>query len=231
MNLCIDIGNTSTKAALYEGEREIEYYNPFTSDHFKQIVADFRPKVLVSKTGTDSEIEELLEPRHYLSDSTDMPIELNYDTPETLGPDRIATAVGAYSISKDSDWLIVDLGTCLTIDWLSKSTFNGGIISPGLDMRFRAMNEFTSALPLIKFNNKVTFPGKSTEQSMQVGVYQSVVHEILGYVRQLNTQIGELKIVDCSRHKIDFAKELKNEIFARPKLVLEGLNYLLIHHG
>jgi type III pantothenate kinase len=227
LNLCIDIGNTTTKAALYKAGIELKYYPLFTVKDFEEIIKNQEVRILVSKTGSNALLEEKLSEENYLSHKTALPIELNYDTPETLGADRIATAVGAFAMSKEAAWLVIDLGTCLTIDLVANGSFEGGVISPGAAMRFKAMHEFTAALPQVKFNNKVSFPGKTTEESMQVGVYQSIVNEIKGYVGQLEQQFKALKIVDCSRFKIDFDKEVKKEIFARPKLVLEGLNFLL----
>ena len=230
INLCIDIGNTSTKAGVFRDGQMVDYIKPFTCEHFAEIVND-GVRVLVSKTGADSKLEALLSSEHYLSDQTSIPIKLIYDTPETLGPDRIAAAVGAYLLDPNSPWLIVDLGTCLTIDILDGNQFLGGMISPGIDIRYRALHEFTAGLPLVKMDDTKKFPGKSTEESIQVGVSQSIRHEIMGYIHQQNQLHDSLKIVFCSEKIMHFDKVIKNEIFARPNLVLEGLNYIIQHHA
>lgn len=230
MNLCIDIGNTSTKAAVYKEGELLHYHKPFDSEQLKA----YRKQgvnVLVSASGKNPELEKHLAAQEYLSHSTPIPIGLDYDTPHTLGRDRIATAVGAYVIDADATWVIIDLGTCLTLDLLHSGVFKGGLISPGVQMRFAAMNKFTAGLPLVEQNYNVTFPGKSTEQSLQVGVCQSIGYEIDGYIRQLNIVYDEVKIVDCSSIKLSFGKEVKNEIFARPKLVVEGLNHILEYNA
>jgi type III pantothenate kinase len=113
------------------------------------------------------------------------------------------------------------------MDLVVDGVFQGGLISPGVGMRLKAMNHFTAGLPLVDMDYSQNFPGKSTEESLQVGVCQSINHEINGYVRQLNSQFSDLKIVDCSSINIFFDKEVKNEIFARPKLVVEGLNHII----
>ena len=230
INLCIDIGNTSTKAGVFRDGQMVDYIKPLTHEHFAGIVND-GVRVLVSKTGSNSKLEELLSSEHFLSNQTSIPIKLNYDTPETLGPDRIAAAVGAYLLDPNSPWLIVDLGTCLTIDLLDRGKFLGGLISPGIDVRLRAMHEFTAGLPLVQMDDSKKFHGKSTEESIQVGASQSIRHEIMGYIHQQNQVYESLKLVFCSENSLHFDKVIKNEIFARPNLVLEGLNYIIQHHA
>jgi type III pantothenate kinase len=227
LNLCIDIGNTSTKGALFEDGAEIAYWKPFDIAKFKEITSQHDVNILVSKTGKNEELEEYIKPKEYLSAKTSLPLELDYDTPHTLGPDRIATAAGVISIDSKNPWLVIDLGTCLTMDLVANGAFRGGLIAPGVQMRFQAMHEFTAALPLIRMNFETQFPGKSTEQSMQVGVCQSIMLEIEGFISLLNQSYDYLNIMDCSSLPLNFDKDLKNKIFARPKLVLHGLNYIL----
>jgi len=231
VNLCIDIGNTSTKAALYRGVKEMEYMKPFTAELFKELVSKYSPTILVSKTGSNPELEALLQYSDYLDHNTPLPIKIDYNTPNTLGRDRIAATVGAFALQKDVSWLILDLGTCLTIDLLTDNTFRGGLITPGVQMRFRAMDEFTAGLPLVTMNYDLAFPGKSTKESMQVGVCQGITYEINGYINQMNTLHEDLHVVDCSSVNIHFGKEVKNKIFARQKLVLEGLNHIILYNA
>lgn len=230
MNLCIDIGNTSTKAAVYEDGKLVDYHKPFDAE---QLIAYKKQgvNVLVSASGKNAELEKHLTAAVYLTHTTPLPIELDYNTPHTLGRDRIATAVGAYAMDAEATWAIIDLGTCLTLDLLHQGVFRGGLISPGVQMRFEAMHKFTAGLPLVEQNYNVTFPGKSTEESLQVGVCQSIGYEIEGYIRQLNRLYDHVRIVDCSSIKLGFGKEVKNEIFARPKLVVEGLNHILEYNA
>ena len=231
INLCIDIGNTSTKASVFKGDEELEYFKKLEIDVFEELIEKYNPTILVSKTGKFEALEKKLKRTEFLSHETPIPVKLEYKTPETLGRDRIATAVGSWNIDEKANWLIIDLGTCLTMDLLIKGEFLGGLISPGVQMRFKAMNEFTAGLPLVNYNYSVKFPGKSTEESMQVGVCQSITNEIMGYIQQLNKQFPSIKIVDCSSTKLHFDKEVKNEIFARPKLVLEGLNKIINYNA
>ena len=229
MNLCIDIGNTTTKAAIFKDDVLIEFFKPFTADDFKKIKPEnFR--ILVSKTGRNTELEKLLTEEVYLTDKTSLPIELEYITTETLGSDRISAAVGAFALNAKSTWLIIDMGTCLTMDLLRYDRFLGGMISPGISMRYKAMHEYTAGLPLVEHDDNVSFPGKSTEQAIQIGVSLSIKYEIMGYIGDLMKTNPDLKIIFCDNQWIDFDKETKNEIFAHPNLVLEGLNYIIQHH-
>ena len=188
INLCIDIGNTSTKAALFVDREEVNYWKPFTIEDYKSVTSQYNVEVLVSKTGENREIEEVLSTNDYLTSSTNLPLTLNYKTPETLGPDRIATAAGVLAIDAEKPWVIIDLGTCLTLDLVVNKAFEGGLIAPGVQMRLKAMHQFTAALPLIEMDFDVKFPGKSTIESMQVGVCQSIMLEINGYIDLLNKQ-------------------------------------------
>ena len=230
LKLCIDIGNTTTKAAIYRGDTEIEYIKPFTASDYQRVTAD-SVEVLVSKSGSNPELEALLAGDNYLSHTTPLPIVIGYDTPHTLGRDRIATAVSAYYIDPTLPWLIIDLGTCLTVDLLADGVFLGGLISPGVEMRLKAMHAFTAGLPLVDYDYDVRFPGKSTEQSLQVGVCQSIGYELEGYIREMNRQFPGLQIVDCSSVKIHFGNEVKNKIFARPKSVVQGLKNIIEYNA
>lgn len=229
MNLCVDIGNTNSKAGLFQGQELLRYFEHFSEESLLEI-EDSVKRVMVSRSGSDPIVEQALSARGWLNllnYQTSMPIELNYKTPDTLGSDRIAAAVGARSIYPDQTVLIIDLGTCLTIDLLSsKGQFQGGLIAPGLEMRLKAMHEFTASLPLVDLDMNITFPGKSTAESMQVGVVQSVIYEIQGYVSAMSEQFESLIVVDCSGNPLDFEKAGNFKIFAHPKLVLQGLNVL-----
>ena len=235
VNLCIDIGNTRTKAALFKGDEEIGYYSEFNLSDLNHLMERYDLAVKLSKSGKNERLEEGLKELgcyDLLSYDELMPIQLDYHTPESLGTDRIASAIGTFHSYPKQNSIIVDLGTCLTIDVIDRNgVFKGGLISPGIQMRFRAMNEYTASLPLIEFNTNVTFPGKSTEESMQVGVFQSIMYEIKGYIDSQMAQYDQLTIVDCSGMILDFDKVMNYEIFAHPKMVLKGLNVLLNQHA
>ena len=159
-----------------------------------------------------------------LNSKSNLPIEVNYDTPGTLGMDRLAGSVGSWQLFPQSDLLIIDGGSCITYDLVTKEgVFEGGMISPGLDMRFRAMHEFTNGLPLAKSGDAV-FPGKSTEQCLQIGAEQGLKMEIEGFLQSFNKKLPNLQIVTTGGFLPSFDTNTKKPIFASSKIVLRGLH-------
>ena len=162
-----------------------------------------------------------------LKHSTKTSISLSYDTPETLGVDRIAAACGAWEFKK-SACLIVDIGTCVTLDFLSPDgEFLGGNISPGPDLRFKAMNNFTSALPLEVLNKENEKVGRSTSQALQIGVKQGLLHEIQGTYDEYCKKFEDCHLVLTGGYASYFDSNLKGSIFAKPNLVFLGLKSIL----
>ena len=227
--LCIDIGNSRIKAGMFRGADE-QFYDDLNKETLKELLEQEPDVVAVCKSGKNEQIEEMIHQygKHfYLDYKVPLPIRLNYATPETLGADRIAAAVGAWSLYPQQNVLILDAGTCITLDFLDdKGVYQGGMISPGIHMRFKAMHEFTAGLPMVKFNDNVTFPARSSIESMQVGVYQSIKNELTGYFGSQAEQFNDLIIVDASGFRIHFDKVSNYKIFAQPKLVLYGLDHL-----
>lgn len=162
-----------------------------------------------------------------LSHVTPMPIELDYKTPKTLGPDRIAAAVGAMDLFPDQNSLILDLGTCMTVDLVTeKGVFQGGIISPGLKMRMRAMAHFTSKLPDIsefwqEIENDVF--GKTTNECLVSGSYQGMLHEIRGIIAAFETNFTSINVILSGGDAHFFESKVKAHIFAGSKIVQKGL--------
>jgi len=132
-----------------------------------------------------------------LDENTSLPIQNNYKTPKTLGKDRLAAVIGAYFLEKETSkkpTLVIDAGTCITFDFIntnnSKAVYEGGSISLGLQMRFKALNHFTAKLPLFEANEKLPNPiGKSTEQALQSGVQFGLLSEIKGIIDFYENQI------------------------------------------
>lgn len=162
-----------------------------------------------------------------LSNHTSIPISLDYNTPETLGADRIAAAVGVAELFPDHDNLIIDLGTCMTIDLVDKSgVFRGGIIAPGLKMRMKSMSSFTAQLPDISdewevFNSKIL--GKTTKECLYSGSFWAMVHEINGVIQTLKEDFTSLNTILTGGDAHFFESKLKAHIFAGSKIVQKGL--------
>lgn len=233
MNLVIDIGNTLVKLAVFQNS-EIVYSiseKDLTDLTLTEVYAKFDIKNAISSSvSVQNRVNELLKKHNILAltHNTPLPLQLNYSTPQTLGLDRLAAVVGA-KVQCDNNFLVIDMGTCVTFDYVnSKNEYLGGAISPGFNMRFKALNSFTGKLPLINFDdNKLKLIGDSTETSIISGVYNGLKNEVLGVVREYMQQYNGVKIVVTGGDRNLFDLEPKNRIFADEFLVLKGLNEIL----
>ncbi len=237
MNLIIDIGNTLIKLAVFDKNElvktaTVEQINdelllPFFKDY--QI-----DNCMYASVVTSPEQEELLKKYNFilLTHSTLLPLTINYQSPTTLGLDRIAGVVGASTIYNNEDVLVIDIGTCVTYDFMNADKeYLGGGISPGFQMRFKTLEQNTSKLPLVNFNiEQLKLIGDTTETSIISGVYHGVKHEIEGVINQYILQYTQLKVVVTGGDLNLFDLAPKNRIFADEFLVLKGLNEILTYN-
>jgi len=237
MNLTIDIGNTRIKAGIYSGARLINVFNvekasvaqlkafinkyPFIDNATVCTSIDY-PKSLKAFLQKNFKLVEL-------SEKTKLPFKNNYKTPETLGKDRLAAVAGAEHLLPKKDVLVINAGTCITYDFIDrKGVYQGGAISPGLNIRFKALNTFTGRLPLIKANiNYEGLAGKTTEESILSGVQQGIVEEIDGFINTYKNKYSSLQVILTGGSSAWLKKRLKNKIISEPFLTLTGLNVLL----
>jgi len=234
MDLVIDIGNTHAKYALSNGGVLGEVYTcesqNVVSECLRLLQGETVGSVAVSSVRRPDEID--IAPlwaqcgKMLLLDyRMPLPIKLNYSTPETLGADRIAAAIGARSLFPEENLLIIDFGTAITVDTVLKDgTFAGGNISAGLYTRLRALHQFTGRLPLIETLDDVSddSPGQSTYDAMVKGVVCGITYEIEGYV----AAHPGFRVVFTGGDALYFEKRIKYPIFAICNLVLTGLAYL-----
>jgi type III pantothenate kinase len=238
MNLVVDIGNTLTKKALFSNNEVTEYEKSSDipdANWFENLMknTNFDQGIVSSTRILDESLVKYLHAKkiRMLSSETPLPITLDYKTPETLGLDRIANAVGAHSIFPKNDCLVIDLGTCITYDFISKEgIYKGGAISPGLKMRYKAMNSFTDKLPLIEKPQFIDAFGRSTTESLNMGAFNGMAHEINGFIRFYMHKTNRLKIILTGGDTSLFEQHIENAIFAAPNLVLEGLNQVLLYN-
>ena len=233
MNLIIDQGNTFTKIALFEQNKLVSHLVIDTiNDHaIDAFISGHHIKRSIISSVKDQLDHQLLKKYNLfqLTHLTPVPLLLDYKTPETLGIDRIAAAVAAKIAHPKTNVLIIDMGTCITIDLVNQEgNYLGGSISPGLKMRFEALNHFTGRLPLVKLKKEhLKLTGDSTESSIMSGVHNGVQHEIKGLINDYMAQYSDLKIVLTGGDAELFDIEPKNCIFADKFLVLKGLNEIL----
>jgi type III pantothenate kinase len=167
----------------------------------------------------------------WLTSEIEVPVKNNYSTPHTLGMDRLAGVVGAFQLYPGTNCLVVDAGTTITCDFLDEEGhYQGGSITPGIDMRFKSLSEYTDKLPLVESDwDSPPFIGNNTEGSIRSGVLNGVVSEIEGIIRRYDHKFSNLKVIICGGDAQYFESRLKDSIFA-PHLVLIGLNSILMYH-
>ncbi|MGP8214643.1 MAG: type III pantothenate kinase [Bacteroidia bacterium] len=237
MNLTIDIGNTSVKTALFKGNKisKATVHHSFNLSTLKAIAGK---KKGIQNVIVCSVKDYPIEWKNYLDENfnfieldekTPVPIKNEYLNPSTLGKDRLAAAVGSTAIFPGKNILAINAGTCITYDFVDKKgVYRGGSISPGLDMRFKAMHTFTRRLPLLKADTKYSgLIGKTTEQSMRSGAQQGMLKEIEGIINAYRGKYPDLQIIISGGSLPWLKKSLKAKINSQPFLTLKGLNVIL----
>ena len=236
MQVAIDIGNTRAKIGFFEGREMLNFSylrHEEVADKLLHLKEDNIPRIL-SSTKNLSLIgieDEHLNDVIVLSAQIDLPININYETPQTLGNDRIANVVAAVKLYPNQNLLIIDAGTCITYDFVDENNvFLGGNISPGLHLRLKAMNAYTDKLPLIDLKEDYDFIGKSTEEALNNGVWNGCVGEMDYYCGTFLENFNNTAIILTGGDTEIFGKALKNSIFANPFLTLTGLNEILLYN-
>jgi type III pantothenate kinase len=238
MNLVIDVGNSHTKAGLFENGQLIYFYE---TDSQKDLVAFTNQKrpayVLICSVVKPPEVlRDLLanytKKAFVLDYKLPLPIHNRYETPETLGMDRVAAVAGARALFPDKNCLVIDAGTCIKYDFIDyNGNFWGGMIAPGLQMRFQAMHKFTARLPLLEPSlESVELVGRNTEKAMQSGVLNGMTAEIEGVITKYKEKVPDLQVIMCGGDLPFFETQIKYPIFAAPRLVLSGLDSILQHN-
>lgn len=234
ITLAVDIGNSRTKAAVFNGHRQLAEHI-INGDSLLALIREHQPQhAVLSSVGEPADavsamITEagvaLLRVNHL----TPLPFVNAYATPETLGMDRLAGVAAARFLYPGTHCLVIDAGTCITYDFISAdSVYSGGAISPGLTMRLKAMHAFTHSLPLPALAAPPDFEGRSTTESLLSGVVCSAVDEINGRMERYTRRYGKVKGILCGGDALMLAEQLKNNIFATPSLVMTGLNQILL---
>ena len=239
MNLIIDIGNSVAKLAVFDSNEIVEVHH--CSNQLLEQLPGLCNRYVIEKGILSSvitlseeckkQLDELNIPIIELDYRTPVPIKNLYQTPQTLGMDRLAAVVGANSIQPGKPLLVIDAGTCITYDFIDeKGQYHGGNISPGKRMRFKALHAFTDKLPEINPEGEKPLYGKTTETAIRSGVIGGIEFEIMGYISHLKKIYPELLVFLTGGDEFSFDTKLKNTIFADGFLVLKGLNRILIYN-
>lgn len=240
MNLIIDIGNTRTKVGVFSKEQLIKkgLLNKKWSAKDLHNWLGNRKIINVALSNTaklDQRIDNALKNNFayylHLNHKTALPITNAYKSPETLGRDRLSVAVAAAGLFPEKNCLIIDAGTCITYDFIDENKkYHGGSITPGLEMRLKAMNAFTAKLPLVDRKKLKDTIGKDTVTSLRTGAQHGATLEMEGFIRDYKSRFGDVQVLLTGGDANYFAKTLKTKIFVNPNLVLIGLNKILLHN-
>lgn len=240
MNLVIDAGNTRTKIAIFEGDRLREKHVFDEAGIARAFLSSYRASHLLVSAVTDvgvrlGELPYVTGKRFILTPSLALPIHNRYATPETLGPDRLAAACGAWHRFPRKPSLVIDCGTCINYEFVNgHGEYMGGAISPGLTMRFRSMHDGTDKLPLVAplaaVGDAVPLTGDETRACLVSGVMNGMLEEIKGIMARYAGQYPDVRVILTGGDAGFFEKPLKPSIFVAPELVLEGLNSILLHN-
>ena len=240
MNLVIDIGNTSAKLAIFDGAAllEVVYDSNQTLERLSGLCRRYDIEQAIVATVIDlsesasAQLSALRIPLLRLGADTPLPVENLYETPETLGYDRMAAVVGACEQFPGRDLLVIDAGTCITYEFVDAAgRYHGGNISPGMQMRFQALHRFTGRLPLVQREGRQLSMGKDTDSAIRAGVLRGMEYEISGYIRALKEKYPELLVFLTGGDDFSFDTNVKSIIFADRFLVLKGLNRILNYNN
>ena len=236
MILTIDVGNTNVKVAVFKQFNLVDKF-VFQKNNFQnnfQIIFKKHPNLTKAVLASVSMLDE--KDNEWLKNQIEV-IEINadsvfpfkniYTTPNTLGVDRRVLASGAVLQYPNQDVLIIDAGTCITYDFITnKKEYLGGAISPGLRLRYQALNDYTAKLPLLENNLPDNFIGNSTDQSIHSGVENGLCYEIEGFISEFSVKNEQFTIILTGGDAIFLANRLKSTIFADENFLLKSLHQL-----
>ncbi|WP_106790737.1 type III pantothenate kinase [Aquimarina sp. Aq78] len=237
MNLIIDVGNTYTKIGVFE-KSKIIYKNKIEQHCFKEAIQKIKeeyPLITDAILSSVSTIEEnhitdvkSLYNTLILDHLVEMPFKNLYETPSTLGIDRLALVAAAVNQFPNKDVLVIDAGTCITYDFKNKKEeYLGGAIGPGVRLRYESLHNYTAKLPLLQVTDPKNYIGNSTEEAIHSGVVFGILHEINGVIEEYCNIYTDLTVILTGGDAHFLSKRLKNSIFATSNFLLEGLNHIL----
>lgn len=242
MHLVIDIGNSSMKCGVFEQQSDGNYIltkvgsnTDVCVDSFIKLEEEIAPLSVMVSSVRKLDVATLdwfaSKSWTYLSPDTKTGFEINYESPETLGMDRLAAVCGASFLAEGKNCLVIDAGTCITYDILeAPNIYQGGNISPGLSMRLKAMNHFTSALPLVDRNDDFELIGKNTESAIRNGAQTGIIMEVNAFIEAFKNKYTDLVIFITGGDAEYIKTHCKHEMKLETHLVLHGLHQILLQH-
>ena len=236
MLITIDVGNSRIKLAVFEQNTKIALF-VFEPKEAQKKIENILKKypnashsIISSVRKLNSSVLNYLQTHtnlQIISHETKFPFTNLYATPKTLGIDRMVVSAGAVLKYPNQNRLVIDAGTCITYDFIDENNnYLGGAISPGIKIRYKSLNDYTSNLPLLEKKNIELFIGNSTENSIHSGIINGICYEIDGFISQYSLKNQDLTIILTGGDTDFLAKRLKSTIFANSNFLLESLNLL-----
>lgn len=236
--LVLDAGNTSVKIAVFiNGEiTEIQRFETNNIDSIEAWSKKFynTPSILSSVRSLEetNQLARMFFSCLVVKNDTSLPIQVRYSTPKSLGIDRICNAIAIAKNCPNQNVVSIDLGTCLKFDFVNdKNEYLGGSISPGIQMRYKALNAYTSNLPLIDEYTSAPLIGMSSKESIHSGVVNGIQAEINQLMQRYSEEFNDLTffMTGGDIHYFDFP--LKNNIFVDENLTLKGLYQIYLFNA
>ena len=221
----VDAGNTSVKVALVKNSQILSVHRfAQVSDALSTISdADVVCASVLNENFRQFFIERGTSFYQITHQST-LPFKSAYGSMETIGVDRLCNMAAAFKLFGSQNCLVVDIGTCIKFDFISENNvYLGGSIAPGIELRYKALYEHTSQLPMLDFKSAVSIIGEDTNKSMHSGVINGIQHEIQGMIMRYEKDFGDLKILITGGDASYFEFPQKSNIFANKNLTLEGI--------
>jgi type III pantothenate kinase len=242
VSLILDIGNTAVKAGCFDGRKLLKAGRALRSNESE--MEDLLVKMQLHLPGRafignvvhgEEFIEKFLDRARisytYFKPDVATKVLNRYESPETLGRDRLANAEAAAHLFPGSPVVIIDAGTCIKFDFVtSENEYFGGSISPGIDMRFKALHDYTARLPLLNRSETIFLIGKNTTEAIQSGVINGALAEVKGVLEQYQMTHKDLRVIVTGGDIALLERNLKTTIYAEPWLTLKGLNEISLQH-
>lgn len=234
--MVIDLGNTRQKIAVFDNDlmvfSDVRRKEKTDIQWWQEVLEAYHPdKIALSSTVDLSDsIQSWVNAHKVIVAGSHLryPFIIDYKTPETLGQDRLAAVSAVYALYRGKNVLIMDCGSCITYDFLTgEGRYVGGNIAPGLQMRLKAMHDYTDHLPLVKLPSQVHWLGQTTEQALQAGSVTMAILETRGLISYLKENYGHLTTVLTGGDAELIKNHLPGQNFLHTDLILTGLNEIL----
>ncbi len=229
--LCFDFGNTRLKAAVFEDDvlKDIIVLPNDELITIDRLLHIHQPQktILASVINHSQRIEELLASKstfHKLSHLTKANFTTAVGKPESIGADRLALSAAAVHFFPQKNNLVIGIGTCITYNFINQyHQFMSGSISPGMEMRFKALQVFTAKLPLVEAQWNFPLLGYDTDTNILSGVIAGMAFEMDGFIDAYEAKYGNFNVVLTGGDTEYFARRLKKRIFADSNFLFKGL--------